>query len=198
MSVKQFSEACERNRDPILAILRTALADRKRVLEIGSGTGQHAAYFAENLPHLSWQASDLNVNHASILAWQEERGVTTLPPPLELDVNGAWPAPIFDAVFTANTCHIMRWSDVKAMFAGVGRLLGSGGVFVLYGPFNYEGKFTSPSNQRFDEYLRANAAHMGIRDFEDVRKLAEEVGMALENDHEMPANNRLLIFSKSV
>lgn len=195
--MKQFSEACERNRDPILAVLRSALADRSSVLEIGSGTGQHAAYFAKNLPHLSWQTSDLNVNRASIRAWQEEVGAENLLPPLELDVNGTWPAQGYDAVFTANTCHIMAWSEVKAMFAGVGRLLGPRGVFILYGPFNYQGRFTSPSNQRFDEYLRTNASHMGIRNFEDIRALAAEQAMSLEQDHDMPANNRLLVFSKS-
>lgn len=196
--MKQFSEACERNRDPILAILRQALADKRSVLEIGSGTGQHAAYFAKQLPHLSWQASDQDVDHASIRAWQEESGAVNLLPPIELDVKGAWPLHEYDAVFTANTCHIMGWPEVKAMFEGVGRLLGPRGIFIVYGPFNYEGKFTSPSNERFDAYLRAKASHMGIRDFEDIRALATEQGMSLAHDHEMPANNRLLIFAKLV
>ncbi|MGV3741914.1 MAG: DUF938 domain-containing protein [Burkholderiaceae bacterium] len=193
--MKQFSEACERNREPILAVLRTALAEKKTVLEIGSGTGQHAVYFARHLPHLIWQTSDVKGNHPSILAWQEEAGLENVLPPLELDVAGAWPRQTFDAVFTANTCHIMAWSEVEAMFAGVSRILRSGGLFLVYGPFNYDGKFTSPSNQRFNEYLQMQAPHMGIRDVADIRKLAEP-RMALTNDHEMPANNRLLVFSR--
>jgi cyclopropane fatty-acyl-phospholipid synthase-like methyltransferase len=197
MNVKQFSEACERNREPILAVLETALADKKKVLEIGSGTGQHAVYFARHLPHLSWQTSDLQNNHASIAAWQEEAGLSNVLPPFELNVGGEWPEQAFDAVFTANTCHIMAWPEVVAMFAGVSRALAVGGLFILYGPFNYGGQFTSPSNQRFNEYLLAQAPHMGIRDFEEIQRLAEKEHMTLLSDHEMPANNRLLIFSKS-
>lgn len=197
MIMKQFSEACERNRDPILTVLRSVLAGKRNVLEIGSGSGQHALHFAEHLPHLSWQTSDLKANHPSIRGWQEESGLANLLPPIELDVGSTWPLQKFDAAFTANTCHIMAWPEVEAMFAGVGGVLQPGGVFLLYGPFNYGGKFTSPSNQRFDEYLRAQAPHMGIRDFEAIRPLADEQGMALIADHEMPANNRLLVFAKS-
>lgn len=195
--MKQFSEACERNREPILSFLKTALAGKTRVLEIGSGTGQHAVYFARHLPHLVWQTSDLKSNHASILAWQEEAGLDNVLPPLELNVDGMWPSQTFDAVFTANTCHIMAWPEVEAMFAGVSRILAPGGAFILYGPFNYGGEFTSPSNQRFDEYLKDQASHMGIRDIAAIQKLAEG-SMILSEDHEMPANNRLLIFAKSM
>lgn len=194
--MKQFSEACERNREPILSVLKTALADKSRVLEIGSGTGQHAVYFARHMPHLAWQTSDLKTNHASILAWQAEAGLDNVLPPLELNVDGAWPSQTFDAVFTANTCHIMAWPEVEAMFAGVRNVLTPGGLFILYGPFNYGGEFTSPSNQRFHEYLQAQASHMGIRDIAAIQKLAEG-SMNLLDDHEMPANNRLLVFGKS-
>lgn len=194
--MKQFSEACERNREPILSVLKTALADKSRVLEIGSGTGQHAVYFARHLPHLVWQTSDLKANHASILAWQAEAGLDNVLPPLELKVDGMWPSQTFDAVFTANTCHIMAWPEVEAMFTGVRKHLMPGGFFILYGPFNYDGEFTSPSNQRFHEYLQAQAPHMGIRDIAAIQKLAED-SMILLSDHEMPANNRLLIFEKS-
>lgn len=194
--MKQFSEACERNSEPILAVLRKVLADKRTVLEIGSGTGQHAVYFARQLPHLIWQTSDLQKNHPSILAWREEAGLANVSPPLEIDVGGTWPRQSFDAVFTANTCHIMAWSEVEAMFAGVSRVLNPGGLFLIYGPFNYDGKFTSPSNQRFNEYLQMQAPHMGIRDIADLRGLAART-MALVHDHEMPANNRLLVFSKS-
>jgi cyclopropane fatty-acyl-phospholipid synthase-like methyltransferase len=194
--VKQFSEACERNREPILSVLKTALANKREMLEIGSGTGQHAVYFARHLPHLVWQTSDLKTNHASILAWQEEAKLDNVLSPLELNVDGIWPQRMFDAVFTANTCHIMAWPEVEAMFAGVSKVLMPGGNFILYGPFNYGGKFTSTSNQRFHEYLQAQASHMGIRDIEAIQKLAES-SMILLSDHEMPANNRLLVFERA-
>ncbi len=195
--MKQFSEACERNRDPILAILRTALAGKRKVLEIGSGTGQHAVYFARQLPGLLWQTSDLKANHASIIAWQKEAKLPNVLPPLELDVGGTWPDREFDAAFTANTCHIMAWPEVTMMFAGVSGVLMNGGLFIVYGPFNYGGTFTSPSNRRFNDYLQAQAPHMGIRGIEEIRKLAEGESLHLLNDYEMPANNRLLIFSRS-
>ncbi len=193
--IKQFSAACERNRAPILAVLRDVLAARTAVLEIGSGTGQHAVYFGEQLPHLTWQTSDLPANHPSILAWQEEAGLANVLPPLTLDISGdAWPEGPFDAVYTANTCHIMAWPQVEAMFAGAGRLLGRGGAMCVYGPFNYHGQFTSPSNAEFDASLKAQAQHMGIRDFEAVNALADAQGWALAADHALPANNRLLVW----
>lgn len=194
--MKQFSNACERNRDPILGILLTELADKNTVLEIGSGTGQHAVYFARHLPHLSWQPSDVRSNHGSILAWRDEAGLTNLSPPLELDVGCAWPDQVYDAVFTANTCHIMAWDEVKALFVGASRALKSGGLLIIYGPFNYDGKFTSSSNERFHSYLQAQAPHMGIRDMKDILELAGP-SLHLVSDHEMPANNRLLVFSKT-
>ena len=193
----QFSPACERNRDPILAILRDAFADARSVLEIGSGTGQHAVYFAERMPHLSWQTSDLPGNHPSIVAWQLEAALPNVLPPLALDVSGAWPAGPYDAVFSANTCHIMAWEQVAAMFAGIGRVLRTGGTACIYGPFNYVGKFTSAGNAQFDAALRAQAAHMGIRDAEAVARLAEEQGLTLLADHAMPANNRLLAWRRT-
>jgi cyclopropane fatty-acyl-phospholipid synthase-like methyltransferase len=194
---KQFSAACERNREPILAILRDAFAASHRVLEIGSGTGQHAAYFAARLPHLIWQTSDLPQNHPSILAWQQEAALPNLLPPLALDVaGGAWPSGPYDAVFSANTCHIMAWQEVCAMFAGIGCVLQPGGVLGIYGPFNYGGQFTSASNAQFDATLKAQAPHMGIRDVEAVNRLAAEQGLALAADHPMPANNRLLLWRR--
>jgi SAM-dependent methyltransferase len=194
---KAYSVACERNREPILAVLRDVLAGCRSVLEIGSGTGQHAVHFGAHLPHLIWQASDLPHNHASIIAWQREAQLPNLPPPLTLDAGaGNWPAGPFDAVFTANTCHIMAWHEVEAMFAGVASILDAGGVFCVYGPFNYGGRFTSASNAAFDASLRANAPHMGIRAFEAVDALAAAHRMTLREDHAMPANNRLLIWEK--
>jgi cyclopropane fatty-acyl-phospholipid synthase-like methyltransferase len=194
---KQFSTACERNQEPILALLRTILAEHRRVLEIGSGTGQHAVYFAARLPQLTWQTSDLPQNHASILAWQEEAHLPNVLPPLTLDMRAPeWPEAEFDAVFTANTCHIMAWPEVERMFAGVGRLLPAGGVCCVYGPFNYDGTFTSASNARFDAMLRQQAPQMGLRDFEAVNQLALGAGLELEADHDMPANNRLLVWRR--
>lgn len=199
---KQFSAACERNREPILAILRDALAQSGKVLEIGSGTGQHAVYFGAQLPHLVWQCSDLPHNHASILAWQQEANLSNVLPPLTLDIHpdmdpDEWPPGPYDAVFSANTCHIMAWPEVLAMFAGIGRVLRTGGVACVYGPFNYKGAFTSPSNAQFDASLRAQAPHMGIRDFEAVDAQARAHGLLLEADHAMPANNRLLVWRRS-
>ena len=188
--MKPYSEASERNRAPILAILKRVFADRRRVLEIGSGTGQHAAYFAPELPHLVWQASDVAQNLPGIREW------VSAPTPIELDVDGTWPKLEPDAVFSANTCHIMAWPQVEKFFAGVGRILRPGGVFALYGPFNYNGKFTSESNARFDAMLRRNDPASGLRDFEKISALAEAAGMTLLEDNAMPANNRLLVFRK--
>jgi SAM-dependent methyltransferase len=197
---RQFSAACERNSAPILAVLRQAFAGSRRVLEIGSGTGQHAIYFAAALPHLVWQCSDLPANHPSIVAWQQHAQLPNVLPPLVLDVAVAgadWPPGPFDAVFSANTCHIMAWQQVQAMFAGVGRLLPPGGLLCIYGPFNYGGAFTSASNARFDAALKLQAPHMGIRDFEAIDALAAAHGLALQSDQEMPANNRLLLWRRT-
>lgn len=195
---KLYSTACERNRDPILQILRGVLANAGRVLEIGSGTGQHAVYFGAALPHLSWQTSDLPQNHPSIQAWIAEAGLSNVLPPIALDTAaGPWPSQSFDAVFTANTCHIMAWDEVVAMFAGIARVLRPGGAVCIYGPFNYGGRFTSDSNARFDASLRERAAHMGLRDFEAMDALARGHGLELAADHAMPANNRLLVWIKT-
>ena len=195
---KQFSAACERNREPILAVLRTLFAGGERVLEIGSGSGQHAVFFGAHLPGVVWQTSDLPQNHASILAWQAEARLPNVLPPLALDMRAPdWPAQRFDALFSANTCHIMAWPEVERMFAGAGRLLAAGGLLCVYGPFNYGGRFTSLSNAQFDAALRQQAPHMGIRDFEAVDRLAGAAGLALEADHDMPANNRLLVWRRS-
>jgi SAM-dependent methyltransferase len=194
--MKQFSDACERNRAPILAILKRVFADRHRVLEIGSGSGQHAAYFAPELPHLTWQPSDVAENLPSVRLWREEAQTPRLLEPIELDVDRPFPKVSADAVFSANTSHIMSWPQVEKMFAGVGALLPPGGVFALYGPFNYGGKHTSPSNAEFDQWLRRSDPARALRNFEDIRELAARHGLALEEDNAMPANNRLLVFRK--
>jgi cyclopropane fatty-acyl-phospholipid synthase-like methyltransferase len=194
--MKAFCQSSENNKGPILEILGPLLSRRHAVLEIGSGTGQHAAFFAARLPQLLWQASDVAGNHASIEAWID--GVGNARPPMVLDVDANdWPARRYDAAFSANTAHIMHWPTVVHMFHGVARILEPGGVFALYGPFNYEGEYTSPSNERFDQSLRATDAGMGIRDFEAVAELARSAGMTLLAAHAMPANNRTLVWEGS-
>lgn len=194
---KPFSQACENNKVPILEVLTRAFAGASRVLEIGSGTGQHAVYFAARMPHLHWMTSDLRENHPGILAWIGENPSPNLVPPVELDVRAAsWPVDNVDAVFTANTTHIMHWPEVVQMIRGVAALLPPGGVFAQYGPFNYNGSYTSESNQRFDASLRARDAGMGIRDFQAVEETARSGGMVLIEDVAMPANNRTLVWKK--
>jgi cyclopropane fatty-acyl-phospholipid synthase-like methyltransferase len=195
--MKQYSEACEQNRLPILDILKVEFSETRNVLEIGSGTGQHAVYFSRHLPHLQWHTSDLEENHPSIHAWLVEAGLDNVREPLCLDVSrDEWPATEFDGVFSANTAHIMKWSDVEYMFAGIGKLLGTYGRFCLYGPFNYGNRYTSPSNERFDQWLRSRDADSGLRNFEDLDALACDHGMKLRADHGMPVNNRLLVWEK--
>ena len=185
--MKPFSEACERNRDPILAVLRRVFKDRRKVLEIGSGTGQHAAYFSVALPHIVWQASDRAENLPGIREWGSD--------PIELDVDGEWPEIDADAVFSANTSHIMSWPQVEKTFAGIGRL--GVATFCLYGPFNYGGKHTSESNARFDAMLRGRDPASGLRDFEKIVELGRKAGLRLDEDNAMPANNRLLVFARA-
>lgn len=197
MISKQFSAACERNSAPILEKLRETFADRRKILEIGSGTGQHAVFFAKHLPHLIWQSSDLARNHPGILAWLRESGLANVRPPLLLDMRTHdWPSENFDAVFSANTCHIMAWPDVLNMFAGIGQLLPAGGKAAVYGPFKYQGRFTSAGNAQFDATLRAQASHMGIRDIEAITAAANAAGLVLAHDYDLPANNRLLIWHR--
>jgi len=195
--MRPFSEACEQNKDPILAVLRTVFAARKRVLEIGSGTGQHAVYFAHHLPHLIWQTSDLTENHDGIRSWINEAGLVNVLPPLALDAASAhWPVDSVDAIFSANAIHIMSWGHVIKMFAGIGRILETGGSLCLYGPFNYGGKFTSASNAQFDAWLKKRDPLSGVRDFEDVHALAHAQGLELVKDYAMPANNRTLVWER--
>lgn len=197
MTEKPFAPACERNSDPILAVLREHFTDRRHVLEIGSGTGQHAVHFATALPHLIWQTSDRAENLPGIRAWLDEATLPNTPPPVVLDVaEGGWPATRFDAMFSANTLHIMSWSEVQTLFAALPALTGDDAKLAIYGPFNYSGRHTSASNAAFDESLRARAPHMGIRDREAVDRLARAAGFALLDDVAMPANNRTLVWQR--
>ena len=187
----------ERNRDPILAVLREHFADRRRVLEIGSGSGQHAVYFAAALPSLCWQASDRADQVPGIEAWRHRAGLVNTEPAIELDISQLpWPPLTVDAVFTANTLHIIAREQVQQFFQGVDQVLGSGGKLMIYGPFNYQGAFTSPSNASFDQWLRARDPLSGIRDFEWVQALAQDIGLHLLADIAMPANNRCLVFER--
>ena len=190
--------ATARNRDPILAVLREHFARPMRVLEIGSGTGQHAVHFAAALPHLQWQTSDLPDNHPGIRAWIEASGRDNVLPPVTIDAAdpASWPDARFDAVFTANTLHIMGWPEVEALFANLPRVLAGDATLVVYGPFNIGGQFTAPSNAAFDAQLRAGDPRRGIRDLEAVQALAASAGLLFEADIPMPANNRCLVFTK--
>ncbi|MGV8940800.1 MAG: DUF938 domain-containing protein [Lysobacter sp.] len=230
---KPFSPACERNREPILAVLRDRLVERHHVLEIGSGTGQHAVHFAAAMPWLTWQCSDRAEYLPGITQWLDEAGLPNTPAPLALDVaTGPWPLPAlppaaeekarlnaspslppagesrgedaqkFDAIFSANTLHIMGWPEVEAFFAGVDRTLPQSGIsalapsatVVVYGPFNYAGRYSSDSNREFDGWLSARDPRSGIRDFEAVDALAQSIGLRLVEDVAMPANNRCLVW----
>lgn len=192
-----FSEACERNKEPILAILRGAFADLSSVVEIGSGTGQHAVHFARELPHIDWQPTDRAGKLPTLAARIALDGPPNLCSPIELDVNWpGWPIVATDAVFTANTFHIMSWEEIQSFFAGVGRTLRRGGLLTVYGPFRYAGRYTSESNAVFDQDIRERYPQGGIRDFEAVNELAAAQGLEPLADHRMPANNQLLLWRR--
>ena len=193
--MKQYASACDENREPILAVIRREFSAARQILEVGSGTGQHAVYFGKHLPHLDWQTSDLCENHASINAWCTEAGLANVLAPIELDVTAAhWPDTRYDGLFSANTTHIISWPAVQSMFAGIGKVLRHGTPFCLYGPFNYGGSYTSDSNARFDAWLQQRNPASGLREFEQLDALARDCGMTLKADHEMPVNNRLLVW----
>ncbi|MGZ3712643.1 MAG: DUF938 domain-containing protein [Bdellovibrionota bacterium] len=195
--MKPFSESCVQNQEPILAILTQVFASAQNVLEIGSGTGQHAVFFGRQLPHLRWQTSDLPENHPGILAWLAEERLPNVLPPLAINaLDVSWPIAQVDSVFSANAVHIMSWPAVEGMFRGIGQVLEEKGTLALYGPFNYGGKFTSDSNARFDLWLKSHNPESGVRDFEAVNALAESQGLKLLQDFPMPANNRTLVWRR--
>jgi SAM-dependent methyltransferase len=192
-----FSEACERNKEPILMVLRGCFASCSQVLEIGSGTGQHAVYFSRQLPHLAWFPTERLAYLEDLTARVHREGPPGLRPPTVLDVRQSiWPVRAVDAIFTANTLHIMSWPEVEAMFQGIGGVLNPGGALCIYGPFRYEGRYTSDSNLEFDRVLQERDPRSGIRDIKDVAALAAQYGLRLSFDHDLPANNRLLHFAK--
>ncbi len=196
--MKPFSDACEENKLPILEVLKIEFANCRNILEIGSGTGQHAVFFASHLPYLTWQTSDLETLHPGINAWREEADLANLNQPISLDVTGPnWPESVYDGVFSANTAHIMSWLAVEKMFEGTGKILPNGGCLCLYGPFNYNGRYTSDSNARFDQWLKNRDPLSGLRDFDKLDALASRNGMEFSRDYEMPVNNRTLVWRKN-
>lgn len=195
-----FSEACERNKDVILDIISPILKPLNNVLEVGTGTAQHAVHFARNCPNVEWQTSDQAHYLDGIEAQLSVAKLDNVHRPVELNVNQVpWlkNGRRFDAVFTANTFHIMTEGDVEQFFAGLPQVMNEKFILMVYGPFKYQGKFTSESNANFDASLRSRECGSAIRDFERVNQLAEQHGLVLLNDHSMPANNQLLVWQKA-
>lgn len=194
---KPFSPSCERNREPILAVLRDAFVDRRCVLEIGSGTGQHAVFFAAAMAHLEWQTSDREENVSGIQRWLDDAALANTPEPMVFDVGDqAWPSTRFNAIFTANTLHIMAWAEVEQLFARLPELMSDDCRFAVYGPFNIDGRYTSDSNAEFDRWLHERGAHMAIRDLAAVDALAAAAGLQRIGLHTMPANNFCAIWQR--
>jgi len=193
---KPFAESCEQNKYPILDIIKHEFQNSKSVLEIGSGTGQHAVFFAEHLPHLCWQTSEQTENLSGIQQWINESSCNNILSPIDLNVTEKWPSNSYTGIFSANTVHIMAWTEVEIMFEGIGKILEKNAPFCLYGPFNYNNQYTSPSNANFDVWLKSRNPKSAIRNFEDLISLAENFDLILKDDHEMPANNRILVWIK--
>jgi SAM-dependent methyltransferase len=188
-----------RNRDPILDVLRRVLPREGLVLEIASGGGEHAAYFAQNLPGLRWQPTDANSEmFESIAAHRAAAGVANLLAPLHLDVTSEqWPVERADAMVCCNMIHISPWAATEGLIAGAGRTLPRGGVLYLYGPYKIDGRHTAPSNQDFDAGLRGRNPLWGVRDLAEVSRLAEHHGLALGETVPMPANNLSVLFRRA-
>jgi SAM-dependent methyltransferase len=193
----RHSPAAERNRAPILVRLERQLSKARSVLEIGAGTGQHAVFFSARLPGLRWQPTEVPSALPQLAARIEAEAPDNCSQPLALSVCDVdWPGNEYDAVYTANTLHIISERDVECLFDGVGRVLAPGGCLLVYGPFRYGGRFTSPSNAAFDQSLRAHNPESGIRDFESLQVLAERQGLVLDEDYAMPANNQFLAWRR--
>jgi len=194
---KPFSSSSEENKDVILQTIQPLLLNKNSVLEIASGTGQHAVYFAQHLPNLQWQTSDLRESHTGIQQWLADAQLSNVLPPIALDVSkDSWPKQTYDAIFSANSFHIMNSQNVADLFSHIHATINPSGLVIIYGPFNYQGRFTSDSNQRFDLWLKGNNPESGIKDFEWCNQLAENAGFKLVHDFEMPQNNRILCWQK--
>ena len=194
MTNKPFSESCEQNKAVIYEAIEPYLLDGIEVLEIGSGTGQHAVHFAARAPGIIWQTSDLAENMPAINAWINDSQLSNLPEPLELDVNSHWTDRAYELMFSANTFHIMNQDQVEQFLLRCTGCLVAEGHLIVYGPFNYQGSYTSPSNEQFDGWLKARDPQSGIKHFEWVNAIARESGLRLVNDIAMPSNNRILIW----
>lgn len=191
--MKQHAPATERNREPILAMLRKVLPSSGTVLEVASGTGEHVRFFAEALPQLDWQPSDADPRAlASIAAWSED--MPNVRPPLALDAAGAWPIAHVDAILCINMIHISPWAAAEGLFASAAGLLGKDAPLYLYGPYRRACVPTAPSNEAFDASLKARNPEWGLRPLEDVARLGETHGFRLDRVVEMPANNLSLVF----
>ena len=197
MTERPFAEYAARNTRPILEVLQRELRDSTDVLEIGSGTGQHAVAFAEAMPHLVWQTSDLAENHDGIKAWVDSAALGNVLPPLDVDVRATTlPAASFDAVYAANTAHIMSIAAVENMFKLVGDVLRAHGVFCLYGPFRVDGAFNTESNEAFDRSLRERSPEMGIRDIETLDDFGLGGGLHRQRLYAMPSNNYIAVWTR--
>ena len=190
--------ASERNQLPIFTILKDIIsADDKTLFEIGSGNAQHAIFMAPQLPQITWITSDVEANHPHIKSRLKEANIANIRGPFQFEVGkDDFPRIPFSLVFTANTFHIMPWKNCKTLMKTLGTRLREGSQVIIYGPFNYEGKFTSDSNAQFDKMLKENNPDSGIRSFEDVNNSMVKNGFALYKDFEMPANNRMLVFTR--
>ena len=192
-----FSQACENNKQPIYEVLSRHLQGTERLLEIGGGTAQHAEYFSKLFPGVAWQSSEIPANLETLNQRIDRAGLPNLPSGIALDVNDdSWPVEKFDAIFSANTLHIMASVSVVSFFYKAGAHLGETGLLLVYGPFKYGGEFTTPSNKNFDLWLKQRDPVSGIRDFEWVNSMAEGQGLRLEEDNAMPANNQLLVWKR--
>lgn len=195
--MKPFAESCEQNKHVIFDIIKHEFSSCETILEIGSGTGQHAVFFASQLLHLKWQPSEQPEYLAGIELWLADYPCNNISAPIALNVSKDWPATLFDGVFSANTVHFMGWPYVVSLFAGIGKTLKDDGIFCLYGPFNYNHQFTSVSNENFDQWLKSQDPTRGIRDFEDLNHLAETNNLKFKVEYDMPSNNKILVWQKS-
>ncbi|MDX1351980.1 MAG: DUF938 domain-containing protein [Thiomicrorhabdus sp.] len=195
---KPFSPSSEENKQVILEAIQPLLTQQKTVLEIASGTGQHAVFFAEQMPHLTWQTSDLADSHTGIGQWINDSQLNNVLAPIELNVSEShWPQSTYDVVYSANSFHIMNKQNVSDFFRQINSVLNLPGLVIIYGPFNYNGAFTSESNARFNDWLKSNNPESGIKDFEWCDKLAKQAALVLLHDIEMPQNNRILVWQKA-
>ncbi len=197
MNGKPFAASAEQNRDPILDVLRRWFVEPGSVLEVGSGTGQHAVHFAAAMPHLTWQPTEVAGHIEGIEAWRLDAGLDNVLPARELHATGQWPGERYDYVFTANTAHIMHWPEVLAVLAGVSGVLRPGGLFAMYGPFARGGRHTAISNLDFDRALRRADPGMGVRDMDDIQRAAAPLGLELLEAIAMPADNFTLVWGQS-